>query len=171
MDFRSVLAEALSPLEIAAQEKLIRFRVNVIGDVFQVIGDRRMLKQVVYELVNNAIKFTGQGGEIFISCWTSAHALCFDVQDSGVGIPAEKLNLVWNSFNQLQSDPVLRGVEGLGLGLALVRYIIKAHGGFAWVESEPGHGSVFGFQTPLRGPRHPLDPATAPRRTALTMLA
>jgi signal transduction histidine kinase len=89
--------------------------------------------------------------------------LCFDVQDTGTGIPEDKLDQLWESFSQVQSEGLRRGVEGLGLGLALVKFVVRAHGGFAWVESNIGQGSVFGFQVPLRGPRYPLEPTTAPR--------
>ncbi len=164
MDFREVLRDALQPLQQTAVSHTQKFQVDLMGDLFQVVGDRRLLKQAVHELTSNAIKYTPAKGEVWVTCWTSAQALCFDVRDTGVGIPEDKLDVVWNSFTQLQANSLQRGVEGLGLGLALVKYIVKAHGGFVWVESEQGKGSMFGFQVPLRGPAYPLDAATAPRR-------
>jgi signal transduction histidine kinase len=67
-----------------------------------------------------------------------------------VGIPADKLSTLWEEFAQM-SDPVLRGVEGLGLGLPLVQYVAHAHNGDVFAQSEVGVGSTFGFQIPLNG--------------------
>jgi signal transduction histidine kinase len=67
-----------------------------------------------------------------------------------VGIPADKLPTLWDDFSQM-ADPLRRGVEGLGLGLALVKYVVTAHGGEVWADSEPGAGSTFGFHIPLTG--------------------
>jgi signal transduction histidine kinase len=71
----------------------------------------------------------------------------FVVQDTGVGIPEDKLPQLWSGFTQM-ADPVRRGVEGLGLGLSLVQYIISAHNGQVYAKSQEGIGSVFGFQIP-----------------------
>jgi signal transduction histidine kinase len=76
------------------------------------------------------------------------------VKDSGVGIPADRLPDLWEGFTQM-ADPLRRGVEGLGLGLALVKYIVRAHGGRVWANSEEGVGSTFGFEIPLEGPQGP----------------
>jgi signal transduction histidine kinase len=71
-----------------------------------------------------------------------------DVKDTGVGVPADKLATLWNSFSQA-ADPVRRGLEGLGLGLVLVKMIVGLHNGRVWVESQEHHGSSFGFQLPI----------------------
>ena len=99
-------------------------------------------------MVHNAIKFTHDGGKVWVSCWTTADGFYFDVKDTGVGIPPDKLKDIWTSFTQT-ADPLRRGLEGLGLGLALVKNIVTAHGGEVWVESKPGSGSVFGCKVPL----------------------
>jgi signal transduction histidine kinase len=70
------------------------------------------------------------------------------VQDTGVGVPSDKLPTLWEGFTQM-ADPLRRGVEGLGLGLALVKYVVNAHGGQVWAASEPEAGSTFSFQIPL----------------------
>jgi signal transduction histidine kinase len=70
-----------------------------------------------------------------------------EVADTGVGVLPDKLPDMWKDFTQL-ADPLRRGVEGLGLGLPLVKYVVKAHGGQVWARSQPGQGSVFGFSIP-----------------------
>lgn len=162
VEFREVLRDALLPFKDAVDIKGLKVRVNLTGDSFKMTGDRQLLKEAVSQLVSNAIKFTSKG-EIWITCWTTVDALCLDVQDSGIGIPEDRLEQVWNAFTQLSADSLKRGVEGLGLGLGLVKYIITAHGGQVWVESKQGEGSIFGFKLPVAGPAHPLPPGRVPR--------
>jgi len=117
-------------------------------------------------LVSNAVKFTPENGSIWVSCWSNDTTLFLDVEDTGVGIPYGKVEKVWEAFSQLISDPLRRGVEGLGLGLALVRHIVQAHGGIVWVESQEGEGSIFGFDIPLAGPNYPLSAQVRARRAS-----
>jgi signal transduction histidine kinase len=98
--------------------------------------------------VQNAIKFTEPGGEVRVGCQTTDHSIRFEIQDTGVGVPADKLPALWDGFTQM-ADPVRRGVEGLGLGLALVKYVVNAHGGDVFADSEEDVGSTFGFEIPL----------------------
>ncbi len=83
------------------------------------------------------------------SAQTNDEALYLTVEDTGIGIPPEQQARLWDSFSQL-SDPLKRGVEGLGLGLSLVRYVAVAHGGNVLLESTPGVGSRVGFWVPIR---------------------
>jgi len=136
------------PLKEMADEKNISFQVDIVGKLLPVQGDRILLANALYQLVHNAIKFTRDSGKVWVSCWTTSDAFIFDVKDTGVGIPTEKLNDIWKSFTQT-ADPLRRGLEGLGLGLALVKNIVTAHGGDVWVESKVGSGSGFGFKIPL----------------------
>jgi signal transduction histidine kinase len=85
---------------------------------------------------------------VWVRCQKSDGALRFEVQDTGPGVPADKLPKLWEGFTQM-ADPLRRGVEGLGLGLALVKYVVNAHAGDVFAESQPGVGSTFGFQIPL----------------------
>jgi signal transduction histidine kinase len=158
-DFGEALKDVLVPLKPTVEAKNLRLQVNMIGDSFMVQADPILLREAVNQMVSNAIKFTRTGG-VHIVCWTTTEALCFDVEDTGIGIEEERLNQVWDAFTQLQADSVKRGLEGLGLGLSLVKYIVKAHGGHVWVESTVGSGSIFGFQIPLRGPAHSLPELT-----------
>jgi signal transduction histidine kinase len=161
-DFREVLREVLFPYKDIADDRKLEFHLDIPGDFFIVNGDRRLLQIVVQHLVSNAVKFTPTGS-VWVTCWTSNDALCFDVQDTGIGIPSDRLTEIWDAFTQASTDALRRGVEGLGLGLALVKLIVNAHGGFVWVESKEGQGSFFGFQIPLSGPSNPLDEERAQR--------
>jgi len=151
VDFRVVLKDSLLPLRVMIESKSFRVRTIVPDDLPLVQADRDRLSDAVHHLIHNAIKFTGEGGEIWLRCQGTDSELLFEVKDTGVGIPADKLDTLWESFTQL-ADPLRRGVEGLGLGLALVKYIVNAHGGEVWAESQEGLGSTFGFNIPLAGP-------------------
>jgi signal transduction histidine kinase len=148
IDFKDLMRTTFPPLKEIADEKNITFQVDIVGKLSPVMGDRNLLANALYQLVHNAIKFTRDGGKVWVSCWTTVDGFFFDVKDTGVGIQPDKLKDIWTSFTQT-ADPLRRGLEGLGLGLALVKNIVTAHGGEVWVESKPGSGSVFGFKVPL----------------------
>ncbi len=151
LDFRELLSAALLPLQSMAETKDLTFYITVPEELPPVKGDRDRLSDAVHHLVHNAIKFTEAGGEIWILSQPTDKTILFEVKDTGVGIPAGQLPTLWEGFAQM-ADPLKRGVEGLGLGLALVKYIVGAHDGRVWAESEEGVGSTFGFEIPLSGP-------------------
>jgi signal transduction histidine kinase len=154
VDFRDVLQDTLMPLKSVADTKGLAIHTVVSDEMPPLQGDRERLADGVHHLVHNAIKFTAKGGEIWIRSQPTDAAILFEVKDSGVGIPADRLPDLWEGFTQM-ADPLRRGVEGLGLGLALVQYIVRAHGGRVWANSEEGVGSTFGFEIPLEGPQGP----------------
>ena len=151
VDFKLLVLEALTPLKPVADEKHLNLQINNIGEMPACRGDPGLLKDAIHQLVHNAIKYTPEGGNVWVSSWATADVVCFDVKDTGAGVPAEKMQALWDGFTQA-TDPLRRGLEGLGLGLALVRFIVAAHNGKVWVESQPGKGSTFGFQVPITGP-------------------
>ena len=124
-------------------------------------GDR--ILQVMGNLIRNAIKFSEKGGEIRLAARaTSETEVTFEVQDQGAGIPAEKLDLIFERFQQADaSDSRLQG--GTGLGLALCRGIINQHGGRIWAKSNPGSGSTFYFTVEQYVPKPKLNPKRSPR--------
>lgn len=148
LEFNRVVQDTILPLSPLAEAKQITLHVELPTAAVTFLGDQDRLADAVYHLAHNAIKFTAAGGEVWLRGQHTADWLMFEVQDNGVGIPADKLPNLWDSFNQL-ADPLRRGVEGLGLGLALVKYIITAHGGEVWADSQLGQGSTFGFRLPL----------------------
>lgn len=115
----------------------------------QITGDPTRLRQVLINLVSNAIKFT-QKGEVFVKIhpvYTSpggATTLCFEVRDTGIGIPANKIERLFKAFSQVDSSTT-RKYGGTGLGLVISEKLIELMGGRIAVSSEPGRGSVFSF--------------------------
>ena len=155
VDFGEVLSETLSTFRPMMEGKGLVLRTAVPDELPVLRGDRERLSDAVCHLVHNAIKFTPQGGEIWLRSHAKDQQLLFEIKDTGVGVPADKLLSLWEGFAQM-GDPLQRGIEGLGLGLPLVKYIITAHGGRVWADSKEGSGSVFGFQIPLSGPEAQL---------------
>jgi signal transduction histidine kinase len=149
--FDDLIEDTLLPLKSMADTKDLTIHTIVPDKLPPVQGDKDRLADAVHHLVQNAIKFTDSGGEVWIRSEVEDSKLLFEVKDTGVGVPADKLPTLWEGFTQI-ADPLQRGVEGLGLGLALVKYIINAHGGQVSAESQEGKGSTFGFKIPLAGP-------------------
>ncbi|MGD8623456.1 MAG: ATP-binding protein [Anaerolineae bacterium] len=150
--FSQVVDDTLKALEPIAHNKGQALRVDVPADLPLLQGDPDRLSDAIHHLVQNAIKFTGEGGEIRVRSRVEESQLVFEVKDNGVGVAADRLESLWEGFSQM-ADPLRRGVEGLGLGLALVKYIVSAHGGQVFAHSEEGKGSLFGFRIPMTGPR------------------
>lgn len=111
-------------------------------------GDDDRLSEAVWHLVQNAIENTPAGGKIVVRAIALDEHIAIEVEDNGSGIPQEHQDRIWGAFEQM-SDAVKRGVEGLGLGLALVRFVAKAHGGNVTLQSEVGVGSTFTITLPL----------------------
>ena len=126
-----------------------------------IIGDERYLRQVLHHLLRNAIKFTSRG-EIRISADVEAGAsgarLRIQIADSGIGIPEDKLRLIFQAFRQLDSG-LARAYSGLGLGLALSDKLVRVMGGEISVESTIGRGAVFSIRLPLAIPAIGVRPA------------
>jgi PAS domain S-box-containing protein len=134
----------IEPQAIARDVKLERGTCS--ADVF-VRADKAKVEQILLNLLSNAVKFTAAGGRIAVSCGASNGQATLTVLDTGVGIPAEKLEAIFEPFVQLgRSLTTLH--EGTGLGLAISRDLARAMGGDITVESAPGEGSVFTVRLP-----------------------
>jgi signal transduction histidine kinase len=144
-----LIREAVGPLATLAVTHQIKLSFDISPQLPLVSVDKERLSEAVYHLAHNAIKFNRTGGSVRVACYPAAEtALIFEVSDTGIGITPEKLSAIWEAFAQT-ADPVRRGVEGLGLGLALVKLTVEAHGGEVRATSTPGSGSTFGFRLPL----------------------
>jgi len=119
----------------------LHFSVSAPPDVPLLVADERALRQMLLNLASNAVKFTPPGGHVSIACAVPPEGgMEFCVADDGPGIAAEKLARIFQPFNQIDNRFDREG-GGTGLGLALVRGLAELHGGRAWLESEPGHGT------------------------------
>lgn len=117
-------------------------------DSVEVAGDAKWLESVILNLVDNAIKFTPSGGRVEVAVHTEDGQARLEVRDTGIGIPSEALPHVFERF--YRADPSRsREVDGVGLGLSLVRWIVEEHHGTVQVESQPGRGTCFTVRLPL----------------------
>ncbi|MFM9963457.1 MAG: response regulator [Planctomycetaceae bacterium] len=169
LDFSLIdcLGDAIKSIGIRAHQKGLELVGHIAPDVpDMLIGDPGRLRQVVMNLSGNAIKFTDEG-EVVVSVRTESRGandvlLHFTVTDTGVGIPADKLQLIFRPFEQADGSTT-RKFGGTGLGLSISSQLIELMGGRIWVESEPGCGSTFHFtmkfplseQASLRAVRQP----------------
>ncbi|MBW4553547.1 MAG: GAF domain-containing protein [Aphanocapsa sp. GSE-SYN-MK-11-07L] len=117
------------------------------GDRF--VADQRRLRQILLNLLTNAIKFTPAGGKVTLRVWREANTAIFQVEDTGIGIPTSQQPLLFRKFQQLDSS-YKRSYEGMGLGLALTKQLVDLHQGWIGVESAEGKGSVFTVELPIQ---------------------
>lgn len=148
-DLVSVIQAAVETVQAAADAKAIQLKFLVDDTVGLVRCDANRLQQVVWNLLANAIKFTPAGGQVQIQLTRVADCVELRVSDTGIGISAEFLPYVFDRFRQ-ENSSTTRAFGGLGLGLAIVRYLIELHGGTVSVVSPgEGQGTTFTVQLPL----------------------
>jgi two-component system phosphate regulon sensor histidine kinase PhoR len=145
VDMRRVLVGAAERLRLRAQGGGVSLTLDVPADLPPVLGDAVRLERVVVSLIDNAIKFTEAGGSIRVSAALAGGAVEVKVGDTGTGIASEDLPRVFERFYKGDRS---RGSVGSGLGLAVVKHTVEAHGGTMSVESEVGLGSTFSFSIP-----------------------
>ncbi len=145
-----LIRDGAEMIESYAREKNITIDVQTSIICDQVHADKDMIDQVIANLLSNAVKYTPPGGtvEIGIDVNEAEHLVRVTVADTGVGIPPEDLEHVFDKFYRVEANKEC--AKGTGLGLNLVRQIVeKVHGGKVFVTSTPGEGSTFGFDMPL----------------------
>jgi signal transduction histidine kinase len=103
---------------------------------------------VLFQLIDNAVKFTAPGGKVRLQASRTNGRALIQVIDTGIGIPAERMEEIFEPFHQLDGSPTRR-FGGTGLGLSLVKLILSAHGSELHVQSQEGKGSAFSFELPL----------------------
>ncbi len=146
---RDALEDTLKVLALRAHQKGIELACRIPPEIPDtLVGDPGRLRQIIINLVGNAVKFT-EKGEVVLQVAVESHSefevcLHFSVRDTGVGIPADKQQLIFEAFAQADSS-ASRRYGGTGLGLAISSQLVQAMGGHAYVESQPGKGSTFHF--------------------------
>ncbi len=131
------------------QTDIHAFKLDFPPDLPPVWGDPERLREVLSNLVSNAVKYSPQGGTIWVGGRTDQTGVTVYVADQGIGIPPEEQRRIFDRFYRVQTG-AHRDTEGAGLGLYLVKAIVEAHGGRVWVESAPERGSIFMFTLPAR---------------------
>ncbi len=148
----ALLERSASLQQAAALKNKLRFRIDAAS--VQVWGDPDRLLQALANLISNAVKFSPPGGEITLSARTiDENEAQFDVRDQGRGVPADKLESIFERFQQVDASDS-RVMGGTGLGLAIARSIVVQHGGRIWAESPAGKGATFRFTLPTRPSGH-----------------
>ena len=148
LEIKGLVEVVVNRLREAAREKGIALLINPDGEDLLVAGDDQRLAQVLLNLLSNALHFTPSGGEVSISVEQVENRVHVSVSDNGIGIAAEDLPHVFERL--YRSDRARQRENGSsGLGLAIARSLVEAHGGHIWVESKEGEGSMFTFSLPL----------------------
>jgi len=134
---------------VRRQSSAHQFVVHVPGKLPPVHADQLRLERILYNLLENAVKYSPQGGEIRVSVTVEEEHLVIAVSDQGIGISVADQAKLFEPFQRVEESR-LDGTRGLGLGLLVCRRLVEAHGGRIWLESQPGSGATFFFTLPLR---------------------
>jgi signal transduction histidine kinase/CheY-like chemotaxis protein len=160
VDLSDLIQGTIENFRVLAQEKGISIRGAADLSLPTVQVDPRRLDQVLSNLISNAIKFAGDGGEMEVgAALAEATEIKVWVRDNGAGIPADEIHDLFQKYRQ-GGNAKCSSQKGTGLGLVICKMIVEAHGGKIWVESEPGHGSTFFFSLPVT-PEGPTDATPA----------
>ncbi|MDF2626558.1 MAG: two-component sensor histidine kinase [Symbiobacteriaceae bacterium] len=142
LDLALPIGQAAAAIRPQAEEKAVAVEVSLPGDLPHPLADGGRMQQVVFNLLDNALRHTPAGGRLTVTARREGGQVIVAVADTGEGIPPEELPLVFERFRKRHS-------RGRGLGLAIVRSIVRGHGGEVGVTSTPGQGSTFSFTLPL----------------------
>jgi signal transduction histidine kinase len=146
---QGAVQEAHEAVSAAASSKGQVLQISMPEEPIYVRADQDKIVLVVINLLNNAIRFTPEGGRIHLKMWTIRNEARVEISDTGKGIPQNELDKIFREFYQLE-DHMTRRYGGLGLGLAIARGLLELHGGRIWAESEGvGTGSKFTFSLPV----------------------
>jgi signal transduction histidine kinase/CheY-like chemotaxis protein len=154
------MPEVLSVIRPLAMAKKIR--IEHAEEAFSLYADRVRFKQILYNLLSNALKFTPEGGSVHVEGSSNGSLVCISVSDTGIGIRPEDQKLIFEEFRQ--AGETTRGVkEGTGLGLAITKRLVERQGGTIRVTSELGKGSCFSFTLPAGRAASQVQPETLPK--------
>lgn len=146
--------ELINECLLLFKEKSLKYNISLTSEIEDgiesITADRRNLKQVLINLLGNAMKFTSDGGSVGVKAVRADKMLQFTVWDTGIGISEEDQKGLFQPFQQIES-PLTKKYAGTGLGLNISKRLVELHGGRIWVESEVGKGSRFMFTIPVKG--------------------
>jgi NtrC-family two-component system sensor histidine kinase KinB len=148
VDFHKLVLDAVQPLRLPFQEKRIKLNISVPERLPKFLADPHQLMWVITNLLNNALRYTDAGGKVKLKTKTEKKELLVTVSDTGHGISREHQQTIFDKFVQVNSSTETTP-GSVGLGLAIAREVVEAHGGRIWVESQVGIGSTFHFTLPM----------------------
>ncbi|HBF38885.1 MAG TPA: PAS domain-containing sensor histidine kinase [Firmicutes bacterium] len=148
IDLNDLLSEIILSVENRLHEKNLELKKDLQATI--IFGDEDLLREVILNLLDNAIKYTPENGSILIGSHETSEGVVFYIKDNGLGVPKESLPRIFERFYRVDKGRS-RAMGGTGLGLAIVKHIIERHGGKVSVVSELGKGSQFSFVIPSEG--------------------
>ncbi|MDX1523162.1 MAG: response regulator [Anaerolineae bacterium] len=143
-----VVKDIMKDMSLLAEQKVLSVSIDIPAKFPVIISDRQKFDLIAMNLVHNAIKFTPKGGRVGIKARVNGDYVLVSVSDSGIGIPGDQLDRIFDRFYQIESS-LTREYGGIGLGLAIVRAMVEVCGGEIFVESTEGKGTTFTFTLPL----------------------
>ncbi|TME58032.1 MAG: GAF domain-containing protein [Chloroflexi bacterium] len=159
VDVEPLISECVESVRSLTKPKKLELTASVSPEVGRVFADGPKLKQVLLNLLGNAIKFT-ESGSVRVTAERQGAELLISVRDTGIGVPPDDAERIFESFQQGQSG-ISGKYQGTGLGLAISRRLVEMHGGRIWVKSPPGQGSTFTFTIPQRALPDAIDLSSA----------
>ena len=148
IELRPLLQEVSTKLQPQFARQELQLLLQIPERLPMVFGNRDRLQQVLINLLSNALSFTPAGGRVTLAAAAEHDWVRVSVEDTGIGIPADEQELVWERFHKVDKART-RKLGGTGLGLSIVKQIVEAHGGSVGLESTPGQGSTFFFTLPV----------------------
>lgn len=145
------LVQVMQSVLVALQPNVERRKQQIFSDIpvkLLIVGNRNRIRQVLTNIIGNAVKYTPDGGTIWITLKVESAQAVLQVQDNGIGIPATDLPYIFDKFYRVR-DEKTKNIKGTGLGLAITKSIVEANNGRIWAESTPGKGTLFTVTLPL----------------------
>lgn len=161
VDVRGVIEAVIAGIREPASRARLKLDISIADDASLFMADERRVRQVLYNLLSNAVSFSNPGGKVKLSCWRENGIMVFSVEDNGIGIPKEQQARI---FERFESGGQSSKQRGAGLGLAIVKSLVDLHDGETLLDSEPGRGTRVTVRFPEAGPAArpalPAQPAT-----------
>jgi two-component system, OmpR family, sensor histidine kinase ResE len=148
VEIAGLTREVMGELSREAQRRNITIINSIPDELPYVMGDPKRLKQTIHNLLDNAIRYSNEGGNVVVHAWHQDDNVFYTVADQGIGISEEEQEKIWDRMWR-SSDERVREIPGGGIGLVFAKTIIKRHGGTIQVESDLGEGTTFTFCLPL----------------------
>jgi signal transduction histidine kinase len=145
---RPLVSRVVSEIEVTRGRRDVELAQDVAEDLPLVLADAERVHQVLFNLLDNAVRFTPAGGRVRVRASRHDRSVNVAVEDTGPGIQPEHLPRLFERFYRVDTARS-RDEGGTGIGLAIARSVVEAHGGRIWAESEPGKGSTFTFDLPV----------------------